>query len=68
MGNLLCSAACQEAENETEQVLKRLIAVAMHDLKKDILDCIKAEISKSQTPTSSVNNLPAPDPLKRDPN
>lgn len=66
------ASVCKEVENETSKELKKLIDQAFNDLKRELMECIRAEISKSQNTPSVSNlepvNLPPPDKLERNDN
>jgi hypothetical protein len=51
------SSALKSTEDVLLDELKKLIEISMIELKHDLLNCIKSEISKSQTtPVSSESN------------
>ena len=58
-GDLLHNAICGTIKDESDDILKKVLAVALEKFKKDMLvcvtDCVKNELSQ-QTSTSKTDN------------
>ena len=57
MGSNLCKTACQEVEKVSSERFKMMMDQGFKELKKDLLDCIRQELSKTQNSSNSNSRL-----------